>query len=253
MKRAEEFSTCPLCGSDVKLKNMLEHKFKVHKEEMDAGGEGSLREEGGVTDTELKVACDKASDMMSDGEFREAAKLFKKIVEAEPEDFGAWNDLGFCMKKLNEPDKALNSFEKSIEANPEFGHGWLQKGNILFTEKENFDGARECYEEALKHDPKLLQAWHNLGNVHMKMGEFEKAMRCFDEAIDLNNEYYMAWMSKWQALEKLGKSEEARECFEKAYDLNPRYVRKCVDALEAGSTNITEESDMLPKEDGGKR
>lgn len=248
MRNPEEFSTCPLCDSDVKLKNMLDHKLRVHREEMDTQGDESLRESGWVTDEELRVACDRAADMMSEGEFREAAELFQKVVEADPSNFGAWNDLGLCLMKLNEPDEALNAFEKSIEVNPEFSHGWLQKGNLLLTEKGEIDEALKCYEKAAELKPELLQAWQNLGNTHLKKGNYEEAIDCFDKAVELNDEYYMAWLSKSQALHAVGESEEAEKCLKKAYDLNPGYVQRFLSSKIGGGTFI-EGSGMRAKGD----
>lgn len=253
MERPEEFSTCPLCGSDVKLKNMLDHKFRVHKEDMDTEEKKSLKESGWVTDEELKVACDMASNMMDDGEFREATKLFRKVVQADPSNFGAWNDLGLCQMKLNRPREALDSFEKSVEVNPEFAHGWLQRGNILFIEEGEVSEAGEYYEKAVEHNPELLQAWYNLGNVHLKKGNWEEAIRCFDKAIELNDEYYMAWLSKAQALGKIGKSREAKKCFKRADDLNSDYVDRFVFLGMSDGNTFKEASGMRPKEDEDKR
>ena len=52
------------------------------------------------------------------GNYAEAITLLKRVVELEPKDKTAWNNLGRSYTALRQYDPAIEAFRKQIEINP---------------------------------------------------------------------------------------------------------------------------------------
>jgi len=88
-------------------------------------------------------------------------------------------------------------------------------------EQERWSDALTLYEQVLKLDPNLAEAWSNKGAALGNLGRYEEAIRCFDRANEINPNYAEAWSNKGAALEKIGRYEEAIRCFDRAIEINP--------------------------------
>gem|GEM_PF-2316659 len=215
MAEPEKFRTCQFCGAKVKLENMLEHKTEVHHREL------RLSEAGAMAEDEVHAACDKAAELMMAGDPKKAVKLFENVLKVDPENFGAWHDMGLALADLGRDKEALNSFNRCIELNPNFARAWLSKGNFLHRVERKEDEAVKCYEEAIKRGPRIPQAWYNIGAIHAAKKNYDEALRCFDESTKLDEKYCPPWAAKAVVLMRCGKKEEGEECLRKAYELDP--------------------------------
>lgn len=225
MKRSKKFGICRFCGARVKIENMAAHERKVHPGLDSKEKEESSYEEREIElkEDEIRALCRKASKLLQRGSITEAIKKFERVLKFDPDNYGAWNDLGLAWKEQGNKRKALEAFDKCLELKPDLGCAWVNKAQLLLSSGKK-DEALRCYDEALKYDDKIIQAWYNKGGILASMGLDEEALRCFDAALALNDEYYMAWMSKGLVLMSLGEEEEGERCLEKAYSLNPAYA-----------------------------
>lgn len=96
----------------------------------------------------------------------------------------------------------------------EEGQNWNSKGTKLY-DKGDYEGAIDCYNEALKYDPEAYKIWDNKGNAYYKLGNYEKACGCFNQVLKYNQEFIQAYYKKGVCLNELGKYEDAIECFDK--------------------------------------
>ncbi|NQV55662.1 MAG: tetratricopeptide repeat protein, partial [Rhodospirillales bacterium] len=74
---------------------------------------------------------------------------------------------------------------------------------------------------ALEIDPKMAEAWTNLGNALQSLGQMEDAEKAQREAIRLNPDYATAQYNLGNLLSDLWRAAEACECFRRALDLDP--------------------------------
>jgi tetratricopeptide (TPR) repeat protein len=96
-------------------------------------------------------------------------------------------------------DKALEIISKLLESDRKDIDALRLKGNILdlmgsdpiqdVTETsgamDNFEKARECYEEILRIDPQNTLALIDMGDYWEQMGDYEIALKFYDKAIEL--------------------------------------------------------------------
>jgi tetratricopeptide (TPR) repeat protein len=83
-------------------------------------------------------------------------------------------------------EEALQFFNQAIEINPQFAHGWNNKGSVL-SEMGQYEEALQCHQKAIDIDPSISQAWFNIGGIFFLRQDDEAALRHFDAASRLGN------------------------------------------------------------------
>ena len=61
---------------------------------------------------------------------------------------------------------------------------WYNKGNIL-SNMGDFSGAINCYNKALRLDPKYIKAWYRKGWIHIGLKQYPEAIECFGKVLTL--------------------------------------------------------------------
>lgn len=86
-------------------------------------------------------------------------KIFERALRFDPGNYGAWNDLGLTWGEMGTNRKALEAFDKSLAVKPDLSCAWVNKARLLLSAGKKEEALR-CYEEALKYDDKIIQAWY---------------------------------------------------------------------------------------------
>ena len=74
---------------------------------------------------------------------------------------------------------------------------------------QDFKGAIQDYNEALKIDPKNATAYNNRGAAKMMLKELDAAMADFNKAISLNEKYADAFDNRGRVKQALGDTDGA--------------------------------------------
>ncbi|MDR1197219.1 MAG: tetratricopeptide repeat protein [Candidatus Nomurabacteria bacterium] len=91
---------------------------------------------------------------------------------------------------------------------------------MIFAKQGDYDDAIECFEIAQSLAPSA-SSFHNVGLVHMEIGDFEKAAIAMEQAMRLEENVAFRHISYAQVLEKLGNKKAMIDELEKAVDLEP--------------------------------
>ncbi|KAK3579170.1 hypothetical protein CHS0354_022707 [Potamilus streckersoni] len=83
-------------------------------------------------------------------------------------------------QKMNEILQLLEELKDGIKNKAEF---CMLKGKVLNVQSHYDSQAEECLSKAIKLDPKLVEAWNNLGECYWKKGEIPSAKNCFTGAL----------------------------------------------------------------------
>jgi len=93
------------------------------------------------------------------GKLEEAIEECKKAIEVDPDFGNPYNDIGAYLIELKRYDEAIPWLERAIEAKRydprHFPHYNLGR---VYQAKEMFTRARECFEQALRIDPRYTLA-----------------------------------------------------------------------------------------------
>lgn len=93
-------------------------------------------------------------------EFKEAEKIFKKVIETHPMYSVGWRELGVVEHKLKKATDAVKSLEKALDINPSDSDAWCSYAGVQKTLSQ-YTKAQEGYEEGLKKNPRSTYALLN--------------------------------------------------------------------------------------------
>jgi tetratricopeptide (TPR) repeat protein len=83
--------------------------------------------------------------------------------------------------------------------------------------------AIDAYEQALRIDPRKLEALINCGTLYYEQGNLEKALDYFQRAVESDPQSSLSHSNLGSVLEELGRLEEAREHLRLAVRLDPEH------------------------------
>ena len=79
----------------------------------------------------------------------------------------------------------------------------------------------EDYDNALKLNPRIADAYNNRGVAKKHLGKFTEAIADYDRAILLKPDFAVAYFNRGDAKKALGQYEEALKDFDKTIELRP--------------------------------
>src|SRR4051812_10580712 len=92
------------------------------------------------------------------GRYQEAAQWYEAALKITPKDVNVSTDLGIAYYYMNEADKALAQFDRSLAINPAHGKTLLNVGIVRAFGKQDLKGATEAWEKVLAVAPGTEEA-----------------------------------------------------------------------------------------------
>lgn len=100
---------------------------------------------------------------------------------------------------------------------------FVYQARQLAQQKEH-KGALELYDQAIKTDPELPDAYSERGNVHLIQKKFDAAKTDYDKALELDDRHVIAYLGRGSSLSNLNKFDDAKKDYDKAIELEPNQV-----------------------------
>lgn len=82
---------------------------------------------------------------------KEAEQAFRKAIELKSNDW-TWTEFGRFLEHEGRSGEAKQAYQKALEANPNYGRGWLHLGELLYSQFENNTEAEEALQKAVNLD-----------------------------------------------------------------------------------------------------
>ncbi len=156
------------------------------------------------------------------GEFGEAERLYRQVLDRSPEDPRALNLLGVLAGQSGRADMAAQFLERAVRADPANAEYHY---NLALA--RDATGAREAaiegYRQALALRPDYAEALLNLGNLLLDRGEAAEAETCYRKALALAPGNPVIHNSLGTALLTRQAHDAAVACFRQALQLEPSY------------------------------
>ena len=109
--------------------------------------------------------------LINEGNFNEVVNKYKKIVEIEPDNYKAHNNLGNALKELGKLEEAATSYRKAIKIKSNYTKAYFNLGNIL-NDFGKFKEAISILLLALKINPNYDEAHNCLAISYKKIKKF---------------------------------------------------------------------------------
>ncbi len=154
------------------------------------------------------------------GELAQAERIYRQILQINPNHAEALYLLGEVCSGLRKLDEAAACFRRLLAIQPGNAEAWNYLG-VVHLNRGKLDEATACYEEAVRLRPDLFAARNNLGDALLKQGKPEQAEACLRQAVLLQSNRGELHYNLGKALQAQGKGAEARACLERAVRLKP--------------------------------
>ena len=154
------------------------------------------------------------------GNYKEAAKAFRKALQIEPDNVEVLERLATVLLNLREAEQARPLLEKAAARDPQ-NAGIQYKLGIAMLEKGDYPAAMTHCEKALILDPGLFPARIILGHALQGAGRLEEAIQRYKELEAEGVEDSGFYNHYGEALLKLKHYQEAIPQFQRALRIDP--------------------------------
>ncbi len=132
--------------------------------------------------------------------FDELLRLSNELLNKFPKSILLLNIKGVVHTELKDYKLAKNLFIKVLNLNPKFTDGYYNLANI-FSKLNEEDKAIESYNKVLELDKNYFKAHNNLGNIYRKKGLNKKAIQSYISTLEINPDYKTAYYNLSAALQ----------------------------------------------------
>jgi tetratricopeptide (TPR) repeat protein len=171
---------------------------------------------------ELNRLLNSAQEAADKRDFETAAKNYQDYLAKKPDDAIAHYDLGYVYTALQRPDDAKAEYEKAIALDPKMGEAYKNLGlTLLPSDPQAAVAPLQKAAELLPEDPRTK--WL-LGTALERTGKPEPAIEQFQDAQKLDDRDVEIRTSLGRALLGAGRYPEAEATFRTALSMNPEGV-----------------------------
>jgi len=153
---------------------------------------------------------------------RDAVARCEAALRTAPNDPWLFRQLASLQEQSGDFAEAEKSARRVVQLLPASSADWSQLGLILVRE-EQYDAAAAAFQKALEWDSQDVWTLQNLAQCRVRQGRREEAQRGFEQAVRLKPAFGPAWLGLGRLHEEAGRIAEAEECYRKA--LSHRILR----------------------------
>jgi len=155
-----------------------------------------------------------------DHKYQEALQEYQRVLEAQPELYQAYVQIGLCYYQLDDMDNALAFFQKALEKMPaspdiltNLAAIYLQRGDL----EQGVQYIKQLDEKSIT-DPSL---YYNIGVLFFKEGHIDLAIEYLQKCVSVDGEYLEGYYQLGLAFLNKGNGDEAKKCLQKVIELAP--------------------------------
>jgi tetratricopeptide (TPR) repeat protein len=125
---------------------------------------------------------------------------------------------GMAYFQLGEPATALGPFDEAIRLDPNLADAYTNRG-ASYNALGQYQRAIQDLDEAIKLNPRMALAYNNRGNSFGNLDQLQRSIEDYDEAIRLNPQFALAYSNRALAYTYLGRDDDARSDIERGTEL----------------------------------
>ena len=110
-----------------------------------------------------------------------------------------------------------------------------------YAKKRSWDLAIAAYQQAVRAEPKFVEAWNGLGHACRKAKQYDKALNAYKQAITLKQDYANPHEYLARTYVALGDKEAAMREYEIVKRLDAKMAVDLLKAIEAGDPDLGDE------------
>lgn len=159
------------------------------------------------------------------GNVKEAKKLFEKGLSAfptkkSPENCSYQSIHILLLYELGQPENAKKLATEILESNPDDFCAAENLAQLLFLTKE-YEAAIDAYQKLVTNNPYFKNGFLNITKSYKALGQVDRALTMINDLLDIYPNYAMALAERSTILKDQGEPEAAQSDMEKAKKLMP--------------------------------
>ena len=146
------------------------------------------------------------------GKEAEATKSWYEALRLEPKAVNAQQHLsvGNSLVNYQQLDKAVVCYQNAIKLQPNLSEAYHRWGEILL-KQGNGNKAVAVYRHGVKHNPTDLVCWYRLAEIYQTQKDWQKAMNCYQQLLKLQPRSPQLHNNYGKLLLQLNQIEEAEK------------------------------------------
>lgn len=153
------------------------------------------------------------------GDYGQVERIWRQILRLDPDDFGAYNNLGNALTDQGRWAEAEAIYREAIRLAPNEAIPYNNLGVVLM-EQGRLVEAEAAYREAIRIAPHIDLAYNNLGNALSAQGKFTEAEAAYRRSILEGRGSFFS-----NAYAGLGNLLVSQERYEETIDLYQQFLR----------------------------
>jgi tetratricopeptide (TPR) repeat protein len=162
-------------------------------------------------------------------EYDSALSCYQKVVDLEPDNAEAYENMGRAYYLKRSYDKAIKLFQKAIDHKPGRASTYCSMA-AAYHAKGNYNKAIELIQKAIDRKPDFAEAYIDMGYEYQMKGKYDKAIELCQKAVDIKPDFSEAYASMGDAYNSKGDNDKAIQCYQKAARLGnldaQQYLRR---------------------------
>ncbi len=114
-----------------------------------------------------------------------ALQRFQRVAEIDPNFEGVWFKIGLIQRSLNHLEEAQAAYERAIEVQPRILTAYAEL-TTMYMDQGKLADAREILERGLRSNPKSAPLLALLSSVYLEAGDLRRAQAVLEEAEQVN-------------------------------------------------------------------
>jgi O-antigen biosynthesis protein len=170
------------------------------------------------------------------GQLDEALQSCQILLESDRENIAAWHQLARAYEAKGDFDRAIESYEKAIEIQPEQPFWVYRHIGFALRQQERLEEAIKHYQKAIELQPDDAGIYSLMGQVQKLVGDLEGAIASYQTAIELRVDApIQIYLNLGEVLSQCDRIEEAIAVYEAALKLEPERaeIRNCLEVAIA--------------------
>lgn len=159
-------------------------------------------------------------DALKHQDYRQAQRVFSKLVADDPKDYAAYFNLALAETGLNQDDQATEHYKQVLLLKPGLYEAELNLG-ILYLRNRRPGDAVPVLREAVGQKPNEARPKRYLGDALLAMDDAAGAAEAYQQALMLNPKLAAAELGLGQSLLHEAKLDEASVHYQQAVALDP--------------------------------
>lgn len=156
------------------------------------------------------------------GRLQDAERVYRRALEMVPDHADTLHLLGLLLYRQVRYDEAIASITRALAQAPSPVY-WFNLG-VVAQKSGRTDDAVRAYHEAIRLNPRYLEAHINLGNALKERGTVADSIEAYRKALTINHSHADIHNNLGVAFKEQGQIQEAIDSYRHAIELKPTHI-----------------------------